>query len=385
MLVAAAFVVAIGFGLIAPVLPAYASSFGVSNAAVSVIISAFAFSRLIFAPFAGRLLRRMAERPVYLTGLLIVAASSVGIAYSPGYTGLLIARSIGGLGSTMFTISSLALLVRVTPAPVRGRASAMYASGFLIGSISGPVLGGLLVSWSIKAPFLGYAALLLVAAAVVQLFLGRIPAPVRDSRTVSVDLRTTLRLPAFQAVLSSNFAVGWAIFGIRMALIPLFVVQVLDGSAAVAGYALTVFAIGNAGVLTFVGRWVDSAGRKPPMIGGLVTSAAALGLIGVSTQIWQLMALCLVGGIGSGLITPAQQSVLADVMGGRPGGSVLAAYQMVGDIGAVIGPIVAGLLVDHSGYGLALGVAASVVVLTVPLWWRAPETLPQRLVVESPG
>jgi len=377
VLVAAAFLVAVGYGLIAPVLPAYASGFGVSNAAVSVIISAFAFARLIFSPFAGKLLVRLAERPLYLAGLLIVAASSIAIAYSPGYSGLLIARSAGGIGSAMFTISGLALLVRVTPAPLRGRASAMYASGFLIGGISGPLIGGLLAGWSIKAPFISYGVLLVIAAAVVQVSLRHIPNPVRNTDIVQVNLRETLRLPAFQAALSSNFAVGWSVFGIRMALIPLFVVQVLDAGEAMAGWALTVFAIGNAAVLTFVGRWVDKVGRKTPMILGLVVSAVSLGLIGISGQVWELLALCLIGGVGSGLITPAQQAVVADVMGGRPGGSVLAVYQMTGDIGAVVGPIVAGLLVDASGFGVALGVGAAVVLATVPLWFRSPETLPK--------
>jgi DHA1 family multidrug resistance protein-like MFS transporter len=379
VLVAAAFLVAIGYGLISPVLPAYASGFGVTTTAVSVIVSAFALARLLFSPFAGRLLHRFAERPLYLAGLLIVAASSVAIAYSPGYSGLLIARSAGGIGSAMFTISGLALLVRVTPAPLRGRASAMYASGFLLGGISGPLAGGLLAGWSIRAPFISYGVLLVMAAAVVQVSLRHIPNPVRDTGIVPVDLRQTLRLPAFQAALSSNFAVGWSVFGIRMALIPLFVVQVLDAGEAMAGWALTVFAVGNAAVLTPVGRWVDRIGRKTPMIAGLLVSAAALGLIGVSTHVWQLLVLCLLGGVGSGLITPAQQAVVADVMGGRPGGSVLAVYQMTGDIGAVVGPVVAGLLVDASGYGAALGIGAAVVVATVPLWFRAPETLPGRL------
>ena len=376
VLVVAAFLVAVGYGLIAPVLPAYAAGFGVSNAAVSLIISAFAFARLVFSPFAGKLLHRLAERPLYLAGLLIVAASSVAIAYSPGYSGLLIARSAGGIGSAMFTISGLALLVRVTPAPLRGRASALYASGFLIGGISGPLIGGLLAGWSIKAPFISYGVLLVIAAAVVQVSLRHIPNPVRNNDIVPVDLRQTLRLPAFQAALSANFAVGWSVFGIRMALIPLFVVQVLDAGEAMAGWALTVFAVGNAAVLTLVGRWVDRVGRKTPMILGLVASAASLGLIGISTQVWELLVLCVIGGIGSGLITPAQQAVVADVMGGRPGGSVLAVYQMTGDIGAVIGPVVAGLLVDAEGFGVALGVGAAVVLATVPLWFRSPETLP---------
>ncbi len=385
VLVAAAFVVAIGYGLVAPVLPTYAASFGVSHTAVSAIISAFALARLVFAPAAGRLLRHLSERPVYLTGLIIVSISSAGIAFAPGYSGLLIARTFGGIGSTLFTISSFALLVRVTPPALRGRASAMYSTGFLVGNISGPVLGGLLAGWSIRAPFLSYAALLLVAAALVQVLLGRIPPPIRSLDAPTLALRPTLRLPAFRAAMSANFAVGWAVYGIRIALIPLFVVQVLGAAPSTAGYALTVFAIGNALVLPFVGRWVDLAGRKPAAMIGIAVSAVALGLIGVSGSIWQLMVLCFLGGIGSGLITPAQQAVVADVIGPHSGGSVLAAYQMTGDLGGVLGPLVAGALVDLYNYEIALGVAAAVVAATLAFWVRAPETLPTREQSARPG
>jgi DHA1 family multidrug resistance protein-like MFS transporter len=75
--------------------------------------------------------------------------------------------------------------------------------------------------------------------------------------------------------------------------------------------------------------------------------------------------------------------VVADVIGTRSGGSVLAVYQMTGDIGAVVGPVVAGVLVDTSGYGLALGVGAAVVAATVVLWLRAPETLPRMATAED--
>ena len=376
VLVAAAFLVAVGFGLVAPVLPTYAASFGVTATAVSVIVSAFAFARLVFAPIAGRLLRRLAERPIYLAGLLIVSASSFGIAYSPGYSGLLIARSLGGLGSAMFTISSLALLIRVTPPELRGRASALYSSGFLIGSICGPLVGGLLVGWSVKAPFLIYGAMLIVAAPFVQLLPARIPPPPVVEGAVPADLRETLRSPTYQAVLASNFAIGWAVFGIRMALLPLFVAHILHADAVWSGYALTAFAIGNGLVLTFVGRWVDIVGRRPPMIAGLLVSASSLALIGLGSTLWLTLVWCVIGGVGSGLMAPAQQASLGDVLAGRSGGSVLALFQMMGDLGAVVGPVLAAALVDLNGFPLAFGVGAAVVAATVVLWWRAPETLP---------
>ncbi|HQD69482.1 MAG TPA: MFS transporter, partial [Ornithinibacter sp.] len=53
VLIASAFVIALGFGLILPVLPQFAQSFGVGATASSIVVSAFAFFRLVFAPAGG--------------------------------------------------------------------------------------------------------------------------------------------------------------------------------------------------------------------------------------------------------------------------------------------------------------------------------------------
>ena len=76
ILIGAAFVVAVGFGIVAPALPQFARSFGVGPTAAAAIISTFAAFRLFFAPVGGRLSEALGERPVYLTGLVIVALST---------------------------------------------------------------------------------------------------------------------------------------------------------------------------------------------------------------------------------------------------------------------------------------------------------------------
>ena len=144
VLVAAAFVIALGFGLITPVLPQFAQSFGVGATASSVVVSAFAFFRLVFAPVCGRLIAVLGERPVYLIGLLVVAVSTGATAFAGSYWQLLVFRGLGGIGSTMFTVSAVALLVRLAPATIRGRVASAYGSAFLLGGIGGPVVGGAL-------------------------------------------------------------------------------------------------------------------------------------------------------------------------------------------------------------------------------------------------
>ncbi|MGZ4524540.1 MAG: MFS transporter, partial [Mycobacteriaceae bacterium] len=120
VLVVAAFVVAIGFGIVAPALPAFARSFDVGVTAASVVISAFAFMRLAFAPVSGRLVQRLGEQPVYLVGLLIVALSTGACAFAQSYWQLLVFRGLGGIGSTMFTVAAVGLLVRIAPPAIRG-------------------------------------------------------------------------------------------------------------------------------------------------------------------------------------------------------------------------------------------------------------------------
>ena len=153
ILIAAAFVIAIGFGIIAPVLPQYAHSFNASALAVSAIVSAFGLTRLLFAPFSGRLTAKFGETPVYMTGVLIVALTMFLIAFAQTYWQLILFRAIGGIGSTLFTVSAMTFLARKSPSKIRGRISGRYASAFLFGNIAGPILGGLLVGLGTRAHF----------------------------------------------------------------------------------------------------------------------------------------------------------------------------------------------------------------------------------------
>ena len=163
MLVAVGFVVALGYGIVAPALPALARSFDVGVTAASAVISGFAVVRIAFAPMSGRLLGRLGELRVFCGGLVIVALSSAACAAAADFAQLLFFRAAGGVGSTMFTVAETALVIRLAPPGRRGRAAGACGTGFLLGTIAGPVLGGPLAGVSLRAPFLVYAALLVVA------------------------------------------------------------------------------------------------------------------------------------------------------------------------------------------------------------------------------
>ena len=377
VLIAAAFVIAIGFGLITPVLPSFARSFDVGVTASSIIVSAFAFFRLVFAPAGGRLIAKFGERPIYITGLLIVAISTGATAFAQSYWQVLLFRSLGGIGSTMFTVSAVALIVRLAPPTIRGRVSSAYGSAFLLGGIGGPVLGGLLGNLGLRIPFLVYAVALVIAAAIVAAMI-RTEAlrPAADAPQRAVfTVREALQDSAYRASMGSAVANGWANFGVRNAILPLFATAVILDEPWVAGAALAVFAAGNAVGLTFSGRRSDRIGRRPFIIGGLLVSGLATMITGWVGTLPLLILVSAVAGLGAGVLNPAQQASIADIVRqDRNGGPAIAAVQMSSDLGSIIGPIIAGVLVDEGSYGLAFAVTGLIGLLAVIPWLRARET-----------
>ncbi|MFI7482885.1 MFS transporter [Kocuria sp. M1R5S2] len=382
VLIAAAFVIAIGYGIVAPVLPQFATTFGVGVGAASAVVSAFALARLLFAPAGGRVLNRIGERPTYVVGVLVVALSSAATAFAQSYWQLLVFRGLGGIGSVMFTISAMGLIVRLAPPRMRGRVSGYYSSAFLVGGVLGPVVGGLLAGFGLQAPFLIYAAALLVAVAVVHFRLRDEDLSAGGDRGVRpvMTVAEAWSVGAYRAAVASNFANGWTSYGIRVALVPLLALAVLGAGPGVAGLALAVFAAGNALALTVTGRLSDRFGRRPLVLTGLVVNGLATGALGLSQDVVWFLALSLVAGMGSGTLNPGQQATVADVIGpDRSGGPVLARYQMSADGGQILGPLVAGALAEAAGFGWAFGVSGALMLVAALAW------LPVRDTMERPG
>src|SRR6478672_5796239 len=175
ILSAVAFTVALGFGIVAPAIPAFARQFGVSVAAAAGVISVFALMRVVGALPSGRLVDRFGEPGVMAAGIAVVAVSSILAGFSDSFTELVVLRGSGGVGSAMFSISAQALLLGTVPGDQRGRASGLFSGGFLLGGISGPAVGGLVAAWSLRAPFFIYGGLLVVPAILSAVVLRRTP------------------------------------------------------------------------------------------------------------------------------------------------------------------------------------------------------------------
>lgn len=376
-LVAGGFTIALGYGVVAPVLPQFAQEFGVSSFAATGVISAFALMRLVFAPFAGYLVVPFGERTTYVVGLLIVALMTGAAVFVTEYWQLLLTRGLAGIGSSMFSVAATALMIKVMPPTQRGRVAGINSASFLLGNLLGPVLGALVAGWGLRAPFAVYFVTLIIAAIVVWVALQRsefVVAGVTAGSAPPRTLREALGLSQYRAALVSTFTFGWAIFGVRISAVPLFVAAVLNGGGRESGWVLAAYAAGNAIFVLPSGKWNDSVGRKPLLVAGLGLSAIAFVVFPFTTSLPLAMATMMLAGVSSAFANPAQQAVIADVVGKRGGGQVVSTSQMTTDLGGILGPLVAGLLIDHVNFTAAFVVTAVLLAVSAVVWAATPDS-----------
>jgi MFS family permease len=375
VLVVVAFFVALGFGIVAPALPIFARHFGVGRAAAGAVLSVFAVLRIAGAFPAGFMINRYGERVIMATGIGIVAVSSLLAGAAQNYSELIALRGIGGLGSAMFSVSALALIVRMVPAMQRGRAMGMWQGGFLIGGITGPVLGGVVTGVSIRLPFFIYAGTLFFAGTTAVIALRATPLADRATAAAgtSTSLRDALRNRAYRAALVANFADSWGAIGVRSALIPLFVGDVLHRKPIFTGIGFLVVSAINGATLFPAARYADRVGRKPLLLTGCVMSGIGLAAIAIEPNLTGYFVGLALLGFGSGLLDVAPGAMLGDIVEGRSG-PVFAAYSMSSDLGTVGGPVIAGAIADAS-YSAAFGSTAAILGVAALVAAAAPETL----------
>lgn len=369
-----AFMVALGFGLVAPALPLFAREFGVSKALAGLVVSAFAFMRLAMAPFVGRLVNAFGERVLLATGIGVVAVSSALAGLSQNYWQLLVLRGAGGVGSIMFSVSAASLLVRVVPDHQRGRAQGAWAGAFLVGMIAGPAVGTI-ATFSLRAPFFIYAGTLVLAGVLGLGSLRHSELAARGtSRGPTLALATALRNRAYLAALAAGFAGDFALVGARSAILPQFVTDRLGLGAGWAYAAFLVVSIVSGALLWPLGRVADTRGRRPVIVVGLLLGALGFLVLPAVPAAGGLILAAVLLGVAGASDSVAPGAVMGDVVAGR-GGTVVAVFQMAGDLGAFLGPVLAGVAADGGGYTAAFALSAAVCAVPVLGVAAAPETL----------
>lgn len=378
VLAAMAFIAAVGFGIQSPAIPVFASALGAGSAAVGALISAFALMRLVTGPIGGKFVNSLGEIGVLVTGLALLALTSILAGFSQNYTQLLIMRGAGGIGSALYTVAAMAMLFRVTPQAITGRAVGVFQGAFSVGTIIGPALGGAMSGLSPRVPFFAYGVAAGIGGVIGFALLrrtGRVD-PIQEEPGVGGaqqedtrgrSIREAVRLHSYRTAVFCNFSLGWAVYGVRVSIVPLFLLDVVGSTAVWIGIGLTVCAVAQALSLQVAGRLADVWPSRRTLVLG--EGAVILGFLSImvgATLPGYLVGLAVLG-LGAAFVSTGGAKVVSQVAGRSGGGMVIAVHQSGADAGMVAGPLVAGALVQIFGYTVGLTATAGIALVGMVL------------------
>ncbi len=359
-----------------PAIPVFAKSFGVNNAAIGLMVSAFAITRFASGLISGTMVDKFGERKVFSTGVFMVSLFTFLAGVAQNYEQLLFFRAAGGLGSSMFSVAASSVILRSVSDDQRGHAQSVYQGSFIVGGMAGPAIGGLLSVISLRAPFFVYSILLFISGLVALFFLkgDSIGAKVKnDSDAPATTIREALAMPAYRIALVLAFIGTWVFFGMRASILPVFVTEELDSTTAVVGYGFAISAIVQGAILLKAGRFSDAKGRRAASIIGANIVFVGVLLLTFAVNAWMFILSMIILGFGGAFLSTTPASMVGDIIKGK-GGKVIAIFQMAGDAGMIFGPIIIGWISDVYSYRTAFGASAVIFLFAMVLVYRIPET-----------
>jgi len=373
---AGTFVIMLGFGILSPILPLYARTFGVRLDAVGVLIATFSLTRLAVDPFTGSIIHRLGERRSVVVGAAVVGASTAMAAVAPTFTLLVVFRGAGGAGSAVFFAALISYLLRTIPGDRIGRVMSVWYASFNVGIIAGQPLGGLFAHWLGEVSTLWiYAGTCFVAAAVFSRTIHEVPKDERSGPRATGLRRLRWDRP-FVTVLVANAAYAWMIAGVYSTLIPLFGNEVVGLSSLGIGAGMAIASITEFLVLFPAGKATDRIGRKAVLVPSYVLLAVALVLWPLaSTPALYMIALGIFG-LVTGYSGVPQTPMLSDLTTEVNRPTAVAVYRFAGDLGFVLGPLVAGFSAERFDYGPAFALAAVPVAVALAFALSIRETMP---------
>jgi DHA1 family tetracycline resistance protein-like MFS transporter len=361
------FVNLVGFGIIIPLLPFYAETFGASPLVIGLLFAVFSLCQLAAAPALGDLSDRYGRRPILIFSLAGTVLSFVMLALAHSVAMLFAARIVDGLSGGNIS-TARAYVADVTEPKDRARAYGIIGAAFGLGFILGPALSGVLSGISYTAPIWAAAGLTMVATVMAWLWL---PETVHRAQAGAGNpfsyLPELLRRAPVRRILTIDFFY-WFAFAMFQTTFSLFVARRFGFGVSKTGYFFAAFGLLGAVIQGgFIRPIVKRLGDKPTFLLGLGFSALGLAAAATAHSV-TLFSIALVPlAIGMGFGHPTVSSLVSLVARGDEQGRVQGAAGAIESLGRTMGPVLGNASLERYGESTPYISAAAFLLLTLLL------------------
>jgi multidrug resistance protein len=372
VLMATVFVDMIGFTIVLPLLPFYATRLGADASMVGALISAFPFAQFVVSPFWGRLSDRYGRRPMILAGLLSSAVAYALFGLANTLWLLFASRLVQGAGGATTGVVQAYVADAVVPEE-RTKALGWLTAATSAGVMIGPLIGSVSTYLGSAAPGYLAAGLCLLNALFAWKWL---PEPKRESTAAEMQASQAPRRSLQSAVLEVLrrpagpvssliwvYAIGMMGFMAMNGVLALYLKQVFGVTEQNIGYFYT-----YVGSISLVMRGVllGPAVRRFGEVGvtrmGAVSLAAGLILIPLPRHLWGLALCVLFVPVGTALLFPATTSLVSRRSRRSETGQVMGVQQLFGGVSRMLGPLWAGFVFKEIGIQYPFWIAAALML-----------------------
>jgi MFS family permease len=168
----------------------------------------------------------------------------------------------------------------------------------------------------------------------------------------------------------------WMVGAVYSTLIPLFGNEIVKLSLGAVGFGLAISSATEFAALFPAGKATDRVGRKAVLVPAFAALAGTVLFLGVATTPALFMLGLAVLGVASGYAAVPPAVMLSDVTPEESRGAAVAVFRFVGDLGFVLGPLVAGVAAKRFDFGPAFALSAVPIVIAVVLALTIRETMP---------
>ncbi len=367
------FLLSFAQGMLTPILPLFAKSFGVSFSLASLAVAAAGIGTLVADVPVGMILAQLGRRRAMFIGVWMAATTTFIVALTHNYPMLVACRLVEGVGTALWGLSRHAYITDIAPRAQRGKFIASFGGINRIGTFGGPILGGTIGDlFGLTAPFYLAAGMTAVAGLLAFIYVKetgsrtgvatrghlRWKSVAKMMKTHRADLASAGAAQIFVAMIRSG----------RQLIIPLFGAYALGLNSGQIGVVLTAAAMIDMALFIPAGWVMDRFGRKVASVPSFAIMAFGMLLIPLAHGFVGLFAAAAVIGFGNGIGSGTMMTLGADLAPPDAIGEFLGLWRFIGDAGQAGGPIVVGVVADALGltataFALAgIGVAAAAIL-----------------------
>ena len=362
-----------GFGMIIPLIPFYAQRFAAGASGIGILLASFSLMQLFFSPLLGRVSDTRGRKPVLLFSILTSIGSFLFFTFANSYLVLLLSRIIAGL-ATEGAVAQ-AYIADITTKDERSAGIGKVGAAIGLGFILGPVIGGLLSPYGIRAP--GGAALILsvINLAFVFVFL---PEPDRVTKSDEEagfvqsikGMWEAVKEPLTGQVYVIFFVVTLAFAAIPV-IVPLLGIEYFGFTEVEMSYVFIFIGIIQVFLQGFgIRRLVAKLGEEKLIIFGPLLLAIGVTLTPIFKSIGGFGFSTILVALGVGITNTAVPGFISLMTSEERQGSRLGVTQSIGSVARIFGPMIGGYITEYSNVQSSFYVSGMLLIVPFILGCR---------------